>query len=125
PRGITNLGTRSGRARKERRRDVDAVAGRGAANALLLIVRFLAGETAASVEQFAIELLLPFERAPVQSSRFELARQLASCLGQRARRTGFAFGLQALELLRERALASGKLAHPLHDGLAAEPHPRQ
>src|SRR5437764_5448084 len=86
PRGITKLGTRSGRARKERARDVDAIAGRGAAGALLLIVWLLAGETAAGVDQFAIELLLPIEGAPVQPSRFELARQLAGFLGQSAGR---------------------------------------
>jgi len=65
--------------------------------------------------------VLPFERAPVQSASFELACQLASFLRQGAGCPGFTVGLQAFELLRQRALASGKLAHPLHDGLAAEP----
>src|SRR5919108_968737 len=87
PRGVAHLGTGSCRSRTERGRYVHAIAGRGTADPLLLVVRFLARETAAGIEELAIELLLPVERPPIQPARFELAREIARFLRQCSGRT--------------------------------------
>src|SRR5437667_7689786 len=125
PRRVADFRPGAGRPGPKRARDVDAVAQRRAARALLLFVGFVAGEGAARVEELAIESLLPLDRAGVQPARLELARQLARLLRQRAGGAGIAARLQALELLSEGALATGELAQPLHHRIAARRHHRQ
>src|SRR5712664_3465780 len=99
PRGVADFRTGAGRPGEERGRNVDAVARGGAAGALLLLIRLLAGEAAAGIEQLAVETLLPLDRAAIEPSRLDLSGQLAGFLGKRTRSTGIASRLQALELL--------------------------
>src|SRR5881628_761578 len=104
PRRVADFRPCAGRPRKERGGNVDAVTGRGATGALFLFIRLLAGQAAAGVEQLAIEALLPLDRATVEASRFQLARELAGLLGEGTGGAGIASRLQALELLGELTL---------------------
>src|SRR5437870_2642963 len=51
PRGVADFRTGAGRSGGERGRNVDAVTRSGAAGALLLVIRLVAGETTAGIEQ--------------------------------------------------------------------------
>src|SRR6266851_1096859 len=125
PRGVADFRTGAGRPGEQRGRNVDAVTRGGAAGALLLLIRLLAGEAAAGIEQLAVETLLPLDRAAIEPSRLELSGQLAGFLSKRTRGPGIASCLQTLELLSERALAAGELAQALHHRIAARRHHRQ
>src|SRR6267378_4351744 len=118
PRGVADFRTRADRAREERAWNVDTVARRRTTGTLLLLVRLLSRQTAARVEQLAIEALLPFDRAAVEPPRFQLT-------GEGAGRTGIAARLQPLELFGQLALAAGKLTQPLHHRVAARAHHRE
>src|SRR2546425_7813073 len=85
PRGVADFRTGAGRSGEERSRNVDAVTRGGAAGALLLVIRLVAGEAAAGIEQLAVEALLPLDRPAIEPSRLELSGQLAGLLGERAR----------------------------------------
>src|SRR2546426_12110209 len=64
PRRVTNSWACAGRPRQQRGGDVDAVGGSGrAAGALFLLVRPVAGEASARLQQLAIEPRLPPARA--------------------------------------------------------------
>src|SRR2546425_3382186 len=98
PRRVTNSWACAGRPRQQRGGDVDAVGSSGrAAGALFLLVRLVAGEAAAGIEQLAIEPLLPRDRAGVEPARLELPRQFAGFLRQRAGGTGVTARLQRSE----------------------------
>src|SRR5438876_6463927 len=125
PRGIADLWPCARRPREERGRNVDAVTARGAAGAFLLLIRLVAREAAACVEQLAVEALQSRDRSGVEPSRFELPRELARFLRERTRGAGIAAGLEAFQLLGELPLAVGELPHPLHHRVAAHPHHRQ
>src|SRR6266550_2300521 len=103
PRGVADFRTRAGRAREERAWNVDTVARRRTTGTLLLLIGLVSRQTAARVEQLAIEAFLPFDRAAVEPPRF----------------------LQPLELLGQLALAAGKLPQPLHHRVAARAHHRE
>src|SRR6266566_3259802 len=75
PRGVADFRTGAGR-RDERGWKVDAVTRGGAAGALLLVIRLVAGEAAAGIEQLAVEALLPLDRPAIEPSRLELSGQL-------------------------------------------------
>src|SRR5438876_1283155 len=115
PRGIAELRARAGGARLQDLGNVDAVAGRGAAHALLLLVGLLALQGPARVQQPAVQLLLAPDGLLIEASGLELARQLAGFLGERRSRGARPLRLEALELLGEGALAGGEgpplLAH--------------
>src|SRR3977135_3857734 len=64
PRGIAEPRARACRTRLEQLGDVYAVPGRGAADPLLVLVRFIVREGAARVEQPAVQALLPLRRPP-------------------------------------------------------------
>src|ERR1051325_775009 len=85
PGGIADFRSRAGRAGAQRGRNVDAVADRGATRAILVLVRLVAGEAATRVQQLPVQVILPLDRPRVEPARLELARELASLVGQRAR----------------------------------------
>src|SRR5256885_6814706 len=122
PRGVADFRTRAGRAREERAWNVDTVTRRRTTGTLLLLIGLVSRQTAARVEQLAIETLLPFDRAAVEPPRFQLPGELAGFLGEGASSTGIAARLQPLELFGQLALAAGKLTQPLHHRVAARAH---
>src|SRR3954454_7187292 len=67
PRRVADFRSGARRPGKERAGNVHAVAHGGAAGAILLFIRFVAGKAAAGVEQFAIEAFLPLDRAAVEA----------------------------------------------------------
>ena len=95
------------------------------ADAVFLLVRLISGETAAGIEQLAIQPLLPFDGSGVEPAGLELARQLARLLRERTRGARIAARLQALQLLGERALPARELAQPLHHGITTGRHHRE
>src|SRR5207247_187487 len=114
PRGIAELRARAGGARLQDFGNVDAVAGRGAAHALLLLVGLLALQGPARVQQPAVQLLLAPDGQLIEASGLELARQLAGFLGERRSRGARPLRLEALELLGE---------GPLPGAVAVKPSP--
>ena len=96
-----------------------AVARRGTAGALLVLVRLPAGERAAGVEQAAVQALLALDRLGVEPSRFELPGQLAGLLRERSRRGARTLRLQARELVRKGPLPRRQCAELLQHRLAA------
>src|SRR2546425_2524219 len=109
PRGVADFRTGAGRSGEERGRNVDAVTCGGAARALLLVIRLVAGEAAAGIEQLAVEALLPPDRPAIEPSRPQLSGQPAGLPGERARGAGIAPCPQPPALLGEGALAGGGL----------------
>src|SRR5438309_8618127 len=104
---------------------MDAVADGGAADPLFLLVRLGAREGAARVEQPAVQAALALDRLAVEPAGLKLAGQLARLLGQGPRGGARARGLQALELLGQRALAGRERAPLLEHRLTAHAHQRQ
>src|SRR5438876_227167 len=125
PRGIAELRARAGGARLQDLGNVDAVAGRGAAHALLLLVGLLALQGPARVQQPAVQLLLAPDRLLIEASGLELARQLAGFLGERRSRGARPLRLEALELLGEGALAGGEGPQLLEHRLTARADQRE
>src|SRR5205085_2751011 len=108
PRRIADFRACAGRAGEQRGGYVEAVGGgRRAARALLLFVGLFAREASAGIEQLAVQALLTLDDARLEPARFELTRQLARFLRQRARGPSIPTRLQPLELLGQRALARG------------------
>src|SRR5205085_7631147 len=102
--------------------NVDAVARRRPAHALLGLVRLVVREGAAGIEQPVVQALLPVDRPLVQATGFELAGQLPGLLRERAGGGADALRLHPLELLGERALSRRQSAQLLQDRLA-RPYP--
>src|SRR5258705_4638572 len=125
PRGVAEFRTRAGRARQERARNVGTVTRRRPTGTVLLLIGLVSRQTAARVEQFSIEALLPFDRAAVEPPRFKLAGELARFLREGTGRSGIAARLQSLELFGQLALAAGKLTQALHHRVAARAHHRE
>src|SRR5712691_181659 len=116
PGGIAELRAGARGPGREHTRQMDAVADGRAADPLLLLVRLGAREGAARVEQPAVQAALALDR---------LAGQLARLLGEGPRGGARARGLQALELLGQRALAGRERAQLLEHRLTAQAHQRQ
>ena len=104
---------------------MDAVAGRGAAHALLLLVGLLALQGPARVQQPAVQLLLAPDGLLIEASALELARQLAGFLRERRSRGARPLRLEALELLGEGALAGGEGPQLLEHRLTARADQRE
>src|SRR2546421_4814175 len=73
PRGVAKPRTCPCRSGLERGGNVDAVARRGPALTLLVLVRLVVGEGAAGVEQPVVQALLTLDRPLVEAPRLELA----------------------------------------------------
>src|SRR5438552_8669868 len=125
PGRVTELRARARGPRREHARQMDAVADGGAADPLLLLVRLGARESAAGVEQPAVQAALALDRLAVEPASLELAGQLARLLGEGPRGGARARRLQALELLGQRALAGRQRAQLLEHRLPAQAHQRQ
>src|SRR6266511_3343337 len=76
PRRVADFWAGAGRAGQEGGGRMDAVANRCVADAVFLLVRLVAGQAAAGIEQLAIQPLLPFDGSGVEPAGIELARQL-------------------------------------------------
>src|SRR5207247_1767005 len=113
------------RARLQDVGDVHAVSGRGAADALLVLVGLVVRERAAGVEQSAVQALLALDRLLVEAPGLELTCKLLRLLRERTGRGVRAFGLEPLELLRQGALAGRESLEPLQHGFPAQAHQRQ
>src|SRR5881296_2996818 len=105
--------------------DVNAVPGRGAADALLGLVGLVVRERAARVEQSAVQPLLALDGLLVEAPGLELTRELFRLLRQWSGGGARASRLEPLELLRKGALAGGQGAESLQHRLAADAHQRQ
>src|SRR6266705_2093440 len=125
PGGIAELRTGARGPGGEHARQMDAVADGRAAHPLFLIVRLGAREGAARVEQPPVQPALALDRLAVEPAGLELAGELARLLGEGPRGGASAGGLQALELLGQRALAGRERAQLLEHGLTAQAHQRQ
>src|SRR5438309_4898922 len=112
PGRVAELRARARGPRREHARQMDAVADGRAADPLFLLVRLGARESAARVEQPAVQPALALDRLAVEPASLELAGQLARLLGEGPRGGARARRLQALGLLGQRALA-GRQRAPL------------
>src|SRR3989442_4078695 len=74
PRRIAQSRARARRPGLEHGGKVHAVTRAGATGALAVLVGLAAGQRSAGVEQAAGQALLPLDRLPVESPRFELGR---------------------------------------------------
>src|SRR6266436_1642501 len=122
PRGITEPRARPRRPGFQDVGDVHAVARRGAADPLLGLVGLVVRERPAGVEQPAVQALLALYGLLVEAPGLELARQLFRLLRERTGGGVGPFGLEPLELLRERALARSERLESLQHRLAAQAH---
>src|SRR5438309_11706204 len=104
---------------------MDAVADGGAADPLFLLVRLGARESAARVEQPAVQPALALDRLAVEPASLELAGQLARLLGEGPRGGARARRLPALELLRPPAPAGPQPPPPPAPRLAPPAPPPQ
>src|ERR1051325_7705382 len=77
PGGKADFRSRAGRPGAQRGRNVDAFADRGAARAILVLVRLVTGEAATRVQQLPVQVILPLDRPRVEPARLELARPRA------------------------------------------------
>src|SRR5213080_3785925 len=93
--------------------DVNAVPGRGAADALLGLVGLVVRERAARVEQSAVQPLLALDGLLVEAPGLELTRELFRLLRQWSGGGARPSGLEPLELLGKGALAGGQGAESL------------
>src|SRR5438034_2817894 len=125
PPGVPEPRASARRARLQHVGDVHAVSGRGAADALLVLVGLVVRERAAGVEQSAVQALLALDRLLVEAPGLELACELLRLLRERTGSGIRAFGLEPLELLRQGALAGRESLEPLQHGFPAQPHQRQ
>src|SRR5256712_2613293 len=125
PGRVAESGARARGPGREHARQMDAVADGRAADPLLLLVRLRAREAAAGVEQPAVQPALTLDRLAVESAGLELAGQLARLLGERPGGGARALGLQALELLGQRALLGRERAQLLQHRLTTQAHQRQ
>src|SRR2546430_8751099 len=125
PPGVPEPRARARRARLQDVGDVHAVSGRGAADALLVLVGLVVRERAAGVEQSAVQPLLALDRLLVEAPGLELACELLRLLRERTGGGVRAFGLEPLELLRPGALAGRESLEPLQHGFPAQAHQRQ
>src|SRR2546426_7827265 len=105
PRGVTEPRARARGSGLQDVGDVHAIAGRGAADALLGLVGLVVRERAAGVEQSAVQALLALDGLLVEAPGLELAREFLRLLGERTGGGARTPGLEPLELLREGALA--------------------
>src|SRR5205823_11361832 len=124
PRGVAEPRARARRPGFQDVGDVNAVPGRGAADALLGLVGLVVRERAARVEQSAVQPLLAREGLLVEAPGLELTRKLFRLLRQWSGGGARASGLEPLELLRKGALAGGQGAESLQHRLAAQAHQR-
>src|SRR2546426_7466904 len=115
PRGVPEPRARARGSGLQDVGDVHAIAGRGAADALLGLVGLVVRECAAGVEQSAVQALLALDGLLVEAPGLELARELPCLLGERTGGGARTPGLEPLELVREGALAGGEGAElPQH-----------
>src|SRR5207302_6958963 len=124
PCGVAEPRARPRRSGLEGGGNVDAVARRRPAHALLGLVRLVVREGAAGIEQPVVQALLPLDRPLVQAAGFELAGELPGLLRERAGGGADALRLHPLELLGERALPRRQGAQLLQHGLTRA-HERQ
>src|SRR2546430_1629308 len=118
PRGVAKPRTCPCRSGLERGGNVDAVARRGPALTLLVLVRLVVREGTAGIEQAVVQALLTLDRPLVEPPGLELAGQLPRLLRQRTGRRADTLRLHALELLGERTLPRCQGAQLLHHRLA-------
>src|SRR6184192_229241 len=124
PRGVAEPRARARRPGFQDVGDVNAVPGRGAADALLGLVGLVVRERAARVEQSAVQPLLALDGLLVEAPGLELTRKLFRLLRQWSGGGARASGLEPLELLRKGALAGCQGAESLQHRLAAHAHQR-
>src|SRR5712691_4262605 len=125
PRGVTEPRARARRPGLQDVGDVQAVPGRGAADALLGLVGLVVRECAAGVEQAAVQALLALDGLLVEAPGLELTRELLRFLRERTGGGARTTGLEPFQLVREGALAHGEGAEPLQHCLAAHAHQRE
>src|SRR2546423_12824260 len=124
PPGAAQPRARACRSGLQRRGDVNAVARRRPAHALLAFVRLVVREGAAGVEQPVVQALLALDRPLVEAAGLELAGELPGLLPQGASGGADALGLHPLQLLGQRALPRPKGRQLLPDPPARPPPPQ-
>src|SRR5947199_2069265 len=124
PRGVAEPRARARRPGLQDVGDVNAVPGRGAADALLGLVGHVVRERAARVWQSAVQPLLALDGLLVEAPGLELTREFFRLLRQWSGGGARASGLEPLELLGKGALAGGQGAESLQHRLAAHAHQR-